>query len=91
LDEIIKVNQTIISAPSGTAVGGGSVSSPTVNNFGPPPANFTFTEEVITALPADGNGVKVMKVHVRTDRSIPGATVGFIFDGPIEKINPGTR
>jgi hypothetical protein len=91
-DEQIKTNpitppnvqppSTVINAPSGIGIGGGLVTNPTVNNFGPPPANFKFTEEVVTVL--SGNVEKSMKVHITTDRSIPGAIVGIVFSGPVE-------
>jgi hypothetical protein len=79
----------IISAPNGIAIGGGLVANPTVNNFGPPPAHLSYTEEVVTPLPASGEGLKIMKIHVTTDRSIRGAIVGIVFSGPIEPITPG--
>jgi hypothetical protein len=90
LDEILNTrNVTSISAPSGIAIGGGTVTNPTVNNFAPAPAKFTFTEEVVTPLPADGSGPKVMHIHVRTDRSVPGAIVGISLSGPVENPLPG--
>ncbi len=73
---------TVINAPSGIGIAGGEVTNPTVNNFGPPPATFKFTEEVVT--PLSNNGEKFMKVHITTDRSIPGAIVGIVFSGPAE-------
>lgn len=71
-----------INAPGGIPITGGSVSNPTVINNGPPPANLGFTEEVVTALSEQNE--KSMKVHITTDRSIPGAIVGVIFSGPAE-------
>jgi len=71
-------------APNGINIGPGAiVPNPQVNNFGPPPAKITWTEEVTTPLPESGAGEKVMKVHIMTDRSIPGAVIGVIFSGPI--------
>lgn len=75
-----------VSAPNGIAIGGGRVSNPTVNNFGPPPANLSYTEEVITPLPRSGEGFKVMKVHVTTDRSIRGAVIGIVFSDHVDLI-----
>jgi hypothetical protein len=79
----------INSAPNGIAIGGGNVANPTVNNFGPPPAHLNYTEEVISPVQANGEGFKVMKIHVTTDRSIPGAIIGIRFSGPIETMMPG--
>lgn len=70
-------------APGGFATSGGTLVNPTVNNFGPPLANLTFTEEVTQALSSDGTGVKEMKLHIKTDRPIPGAVVGVVMSGPI--------
>lgn len=79
---------SIISAPNGIAIGGGLVANPTVNNFGPAPAHLSYTEEVVTPLPASGGGLKIMKIHITTDRSIRGAIVGIVFSEPIEPITP---
>jgi hypothetical protein len=76
----------INSAPNGIAIGGGTVANPTVNNFGLPPARLTYTEQILTPLPANGEGFKVLQVFIKTDRSIPGAMVGIVFSGPIEPI-----
>jgi len=76
-------------APGGIIVPNnqGLVTNPTVNNFGPPPAHLSHTEEIISALPTSGEGLKIMKVHITTDRSVPGAIIGLVFSGPIEPIS----
>jgi hypothetical protein len=76
-------------APNGFAIGGGTVTNPTVNNFGPPLAHLSHTEEVVTSSSPSDTGLKIMKVHISTDRPIPGAIVGIRFSGPIEPITPG--
>lgn len=48
---------------------------------GPPPANLTFTENVIT--PLSDHIKKTFAVHVRTDRAIPAAAVAIFFSAPI--------
>jgi hypothetical protein len=68
-----------INAANGIGTIGGTLINPQVNNFAPPPANLTHTENVISQ---DGDK-KIMEIHVSTDRSIPGAAIGFIFSGPI--------
>jgi hypothetical protein len=72
-------------APNGINIGPGAiVPNPQVNNFGPPPPHLRFTEEVTVPLSADGAVEKILKVHIFTDRSIPGAVIGLIFSGPID-------
>ncbi|SFS21062.1 hypothetical protein SAMN05421771_4023 [Granulicella pectinivorans] len=51
------------------------------NQFGPPLPRFTFTEDPATV---NSDGIYVMKVHIRTDISVPGAIVGVAFSGPID-------
>jgi len=82
---------TTINAPGGIPIVGnsGTVSNPTVINNGPPPANLSFTEEIISPIPLTGNGEKSMKVHITTDRSIPAAVVGIVFSGPVEMSKGG--
>jgi hypothetical protein len=78
---LTSVNQQ---APYGINIGPGATApNAQVNNFGPPPANITFTEDVTAPLPTSGDGEKVMTVHLKTDRSIPGAIIGLILSGPV--------
>jgi hypothetical protein len=72
----------VINAPGGIPIIGGNVNNPTVINNAPPPANLNFTEEVIT--PFSETGGKFMKVHIKTDRIIPGAVVGIVFSDSME-------
>jgi hypothetical protein len=78
-----------INAPGGIPITGGTVSNPTVINNGPPLARLSFTEETVAALLEKGEGEKAIKVHITTDRSIPGAVIGIIFSGPVEMSKGG--
>ena len=75
--------------PNGICNAGNNLGNQTVNNFAPPPANFTFTEEVVT--PFSPGSEKVMTVHIKPDRSIPGAIVGVVFSGPFTLTNEEPR
>jgi hypothetical protein len=86
---VIKQPVQINSAPNGIAIGGGNVANPTVNNFGPPSAHLSHTEDVISLIPTSEKGLKLMRVHITTDRPIPGAIVGMVFSGPIEPVTLG--
>jgi len=88
LDEILqasKQSQQVVNAPNGIGSIGGTLLNPTVNNFGPPPAHLTFTE-VITpgGSAANESGFQILTVHIKTDRSIPGAIVGVRLSGAVE-------
>jgi hypothetical protein len=50
-------------APNGIAITGGNSGNPTVNNFGPPSANLTFTEETLSTNPL-ADGEKELKIHM---------------------------
>jgi hypothetical protein len=71
-------------APGGFATSGGTLINPQVINNGPPPAKIAFIEEVISPISLTGGGEKIMKIHITTDRSIPGAIIGIIFSGPFD-------
>ena len=72
-------------APNGINIGPGAiVPNPQVNNFGPPVPHLRFTEEVTVPFPTDGNGEKIVRVHIFTDRSIPGAVIGLTFSDTVE-------
>jgi hypothetical protein len=71
-------------APGGFATSGGTLINPSVNNFGPPSAHLTFTEEVVQPLPPDGKGFKEIKIHIHTDRPIPGALIGIVLSDPMD-------
>jgi hypothetical protein len=74
-------------APYGFAVSGGTLVNPSVNNnFGPVAAKLVATEEIVT--PASQTAEKVMRVHIKTDRAIPGAWVGVIFSGSVDVSRP---
>lgn len=67
-------------APNGINIGPGAiVPNPQVINTGPPPAHLRFTEDQITE--PDGDGNRTLAVHIFTDRSIPGAALGFLLSG----------
>jgi hypothetical protein len=85
LNEMSAPQQPVITnnAPGGFAVSGGTLINPRVTNLGPPPANLTFREEVLQPLQSDGSGVKLLKIHIATDRAIPGAIIGVVMSGPI--------
>ena len=69
--------------PNGICNSGSNLGTQSVNNFGPPPPIFKFTEEVITPLPV-GGGSEVLKIHIKIDRAVPGAIVGVVMSGPID-------
>jgi hypothetical protein len=79
-------NPTVI-APNGIANAAPNLGTQTVNNYAPPTPQYNFTEEVITPLPASGDGEKIMKIHISPDRPAHGAMIGIIFSGPIEAID----
>lgn len=66
----------------------GGITAGTVN-VGPPPANLTYQEELVSSPPESGEGLQVMKVRITTDRPIPGAIIGILFSGPIEPVTNG--
>lgn len=74
-------------APNGIANAVPNWGTQTVVN-GPPPAILTFREDSVSS--TDDHGMKILKVHVFTDRSIPAAHIGLLFSGPIELVNPGS-
>jgi hypothetical protein len=78
-------NPTAI-APNGIANAAPNLGTQTVNNYAPPQPQYSFTEEVITPLPASGDGEKIMKIHISPDRPAHGAVIGIIFSGPMEAI-----
>ena len=83
LDELVNAQSATILAPNGIAIGGkATVINPTVNNLGPPPPNYGYTEE---DLPAAQNDLKFLTIRIHTDRPVPGAVIGIIFSGPVEK------
>jgi len=88
LDEIKRSSSQpaqVVNAPNGIGSIGGTLINPQVNNFGPPPAHLTYTEEVTQALPSDGKAMKQIKLHIHTDRAIPGAVIGVIMSGPFDE------
>ena len=72
-----------IQANGSIPITGGNVLNPTVINNTPPPAHLNFREEVITAMP-NADGEKLMKVHISTERAIPGAVIAVLFSDPFE-------
>jgi len=72
--------QQTINAANGIGTIGGTLINPQVNNFAPPPAHLTYTENVLT--PLNDHVKKLLEVHVRTDRGIPAAAIGFLFSAP---------
>jgi hypothetical protein len=78
------VTPVVINAAGGIPITGGNVTNPTVINAAPPPARLSFIEETVSALPAGADGEKAFKIHIKTDRSIPGAVIGIICSGPFE-------
>jgi hypothetical protein len=91
LDEILVATARpaqVVIAPNGIGSIGGTLINPTVNNFGPPEARFTFSEEVVKELNSETGGFRTMKVHVSTDRPVPAAVVGLLFSGPVDMCTP---
>jgi len=86
LNEILAQRQPsqIVNAPNGIGAIDSTLVNPTVNNYGPPPANLTFTEEDATDDTSRKQGYHVLKVHIATDRSIVAAGIGVLFSGPVE-------
>ena len=87
LDEILRKTTRpteTVNAPYGIGAIGGTLLNPTVNNYGPAPANLTFTEKQASDPVASKSGVYLLKVHIKTDRSMPGAVIGVQFSGEVE-------
>ena len=68
----------INSAPNGIAIGGGTVTNPTVNNFGPPEPKIWWQQE-----PKSGDP-KAVSVTVFVDRSMELPAFGVQCDRPCE-------
>jgi hypothetical protein len=90
LDEILQASRSsqVVNAPNGIGSIGGTLVNPTVNNFGPPTPQLTFREEIIPEVPGNNGGPQTLKVHIKTDRSIPGAFIGVSFSGEVELGEP---
>jgi len=97
LDEILKAEagtSPIVSAPHGIAIaGGGTVTNPTVNNFGPPPPNFSVSDNCLNdaaTLPVSSGDYNCL-VTIHTDMELDG-NIAFklIFDGTIEQFAVST-
>jgi hypothetical protein len=76
----------VITAPNGIAIGGGTVTNPTVNNnyHNPPPANFSFTEDLRPSFTMGGKfNPPLLTVSITTDRQVVGAEVEIVFSDPV--------
>ncbi len=72
----------INSAPGGIA-NSGTIGQATVINA-PPRPNLHFTVDYMP----DADSEKHVRVHVSTDRSIPGAIIGLLFSDPVQMDGP---
>jgi hypothetical protein len=72
------------SCPNGICIAGDNTGSAVVNNLAPPAAKLTFTEDLDTSLSQTGE--KILRVHIHTDRSIPGAVVAIVCSEPVEYV-----
>jgi len=84
--QIGTVQAPIAIAPNGIANAAPNWGTQTVIN-GPPAAHFTYHEDPVIS--SDG-GMKILKVHISTDRTVPAAHIGLLFSGPIEIVRPGS-
>jgi hypothetical protein len=81
------VTAPVIVAPGGIGITGGTVTNPTVNNFGPPPRSPSVIHVCISdPQPVETPTGEIRQVYtLTTDSEITGPTYVFEFSGPIIK------
>jgi hypothetical protein len=70
--------------PNGICIGGENSGNPTVNNFGSPPPNFSYSEASQRSPSGCSDLEQMTTIHIKTDRPVPGAMVGVVMSGPID-------
>jgi hypothetical protein len=78
-------NEQINNAPGGIAISGGTVSNPTVNNFGPPPAVIRWIPVARTP-PQDARFPRSY-IELALDHSLESAKFAVVCDKPCEAVS----
>jgi hypothetical protein len=83
-------SKVVNNCPNGICITGGTVTNPTVNNFGElkPAPKLTFTAHADPSKEGDAPDSQRLSVTVFTDRAIPGAVIAVILSKPAKIDGP---
>jgi hypothetical protein len=78
-------NQTTAIAPNGIAISGGNVTNPTVNNFGPPPLQLSWS---VSDLPSQEASSFAKTVTVKSNVYYAPVNVAIFCDTEVDGVSP---